>query len=256
MNAVHMDGHPVTAGRHIVLMDLDGAVLDSSVQHALAWQEALSSCGSRPSQNEILAHIAQHGPGSMPPVLSREHLRVYGEAVQAMYRAIYARYYLPVVRPMPEAVELIQDLKRQGLRVAVTSTGPAAVMAIALERLGLGTWVDATVTQDDLNSRQPNRYRVALDKLRASVEEAVVIGTMVYSLRAARQAGLPFIAVGPPAPPYPDWVEAGAVASFADYAVLRASLHHLLPASAPEVWLARSSGQGQRMLHSQPRVVA
>ncbi|MER3459492.1 MAG: hypothetical protein C4309_13455, partial [Chloroflexota bacterium] len=163
MNAVRVDEHPVTAVRHIVLMDLDGAVLDSSVQHALAWQEAFSPCGFRPSQHQILAHIAQHGPESMPPGLSREHLRVYGEAVRAMYRAIYTRYYLPVVRPVSEAVDLIQDLKQQGLQVAVTSTGSATVMAIALERLGLSAWVDATVTQDDLNGGQPDRYRAALD---------------------------------------------------------------------------------------------
>lgn len=256
MNAVHGDEHPVTAVRHIVLMDLDGAVLDSSVQHALAWQEAFSPCGFRPSQQQVLAHIAQHGPESMPPGLSREHLRVYGEAVRAMYRTIYMRYYLPVVRPVPEAVDLIQDLKQQGLRVAVTSTGPAAVMATALARLGLNAWVDATVTQDDLNSGQPDRYWVALDKLRASVEDAVVIGTTVYSLRAARRAGLPFIAVGPPMPPYQTWAEAGAVASFADYAALRANLRHLLPASAPDAWLTQPVEQRQQLLHPQPRVVA
>lgn len=256
MNAVRVDEHPVTAVRHIVLMDLDGAVLDSSVQHALAWQEAFSPCGFRPSQHQILAHIAQHGPESMPPGLSREHLRVYGEAVRAMYRAIYTRYYLPVVRPVPEAVDLIQDLKQQGLQVAVTSTGPATVMATALERLGLSAWVDATVTQDDLNGGQPDRYRAALDKLRASVEEAVVIGATLYSLRAARRADLPFIAAGPPVPPYQTWAEAGVMASFADYAALRAGLHHLLPASAPDAWLTQPARQRQRVLHPQPRVVA
>jgi beta-phosphoglucomutase-like phosphatase (HAD superfamily) len=256
MDAAHFDERSVTAGRHIVLMDLDGALLDSSVQHALAWQEALSSCGYRPSQKEVLLFIAQNGPEIMPPLLSRDNLRTYGEAVRAMYRAIYVRSYLPTVRPLPEAMELIHDLKMQGLRVAIASTGRALVTIAALERLGLRELVDATVAADDLSSRRPDRDRVALDKLNALPEEAVVIGATLYSLRVARRLDLPFIAVGSPIPPYDNWIEAGAVMSFADHPGLRAHLRHLLPTSAPDAWLARTKDQEQRLPYPDQRVAA
>lgn len=252
MDTAHFDERSVTAGRHIVLMDLDGALLDSGVQHALAWQEALSPCGYRPSHKELLLHIAQNGPEVMPPLLSRESLRTYGEAVWAMYRAIYARSYLPTVRPMPEAMELVHDLKAQGLRVAITSTGRAFVMATCLERLGLRELIDATVSADDLTSRQPDRYCAALSKLGAAPDEAVVIGTTLYSLRTARRLGLPFIAAGAPIPPFDDWMQAGAAVAFPHYAELRANLRHLLPTSAPEAWLARSKNQERQVSYPDP----
>ena len=239
----------VFAGRDIIIIDLDSALLDSSIQHALAWQEALAPCGYRPSLKDILLHIARSGPDVMPPVLSRERLRTYGEAIRAMYWAIYARRYRAMVWPMPGAVELVRDLKAQGLQIAVVSTGPTALMMHFLKRLGLRELIDTCVAGEDLSRSQPDPYRVALTRLGASVDKALVIGTAPYSLRAALRLGLPFVAVGPGISPYGNWAEAGAAAAFAEFAELRASLPDLLPASVPDAWL----GEHMDAVSSPPR---
>jgi pyrophosphatase PpaX len=239
MDAAHLDERLATAGRHIILMDLDGALLDSGEQHALAWQEALSAAGARPAHEEILFHNMRHGPDVMPPLLTREHLRTYGEAVRAMYQAIYVRAYLPTVRPRPEAIELVHDLKMQGLRVAITSAGRAETMATVIERFDLRSWVNVAVAVDKSEGTPADGYRLALVKLDAAPEQAIVVGATFYSLRPAQRLGLPCIAVGPPQPACEDWTEAGATMAFPSYTELRATLRHLLPTSAPDAWLPR-----------------
>jgi len=236
MDAPHDGERAVAAGRHIVMMDLDGALLDSSAQHAMAWQEALAPCGYRLSRKDALLHVAHNGPGVIPPLLSRADLRTYGEAIRAMYWAIYTRRYRTTVRPMPGAVELVHDLKARRLQVALVSTSRTALMMYFLERLGLREWIDVAVASEDLNSGQPDPYRVALARLGASSEEAVIIGAFLSALRAARRLGLPFIAVGPPISPYENWAQAGATQSFPGFAELRASPLDLLPAGAPAAW--------------------
>jgi len=181
----------------IAVLDVDGTLVDTNYQHALAWYRALRS------QGEVFPVWRIHrliGMGGDQLVAA-----LGGDDVEERIGDAARERWVEEIDPMmgetallPGARELIVALKERGHRVVLASSGKPHHVDRALDLLDARDLADAWTTSDDVERTKPapDLLHVALEKLGEPVDApSVVIGDSVYDVEAAKNAGMPAIVV-------------------------------------------------------------
>jgi HAD superfamily hydrolase (TIGR01509 family) len=173
------------------LFDLDGTLVDSVYQHVLAWREALEDTGIELAVWTIHRRIGMSGG-----LLLNALLRETGQAVTAeqadrlrkLHAEAYARY-LPQVRPLPGARELLTHLTEASVPWAIATSGRIESAQPALDMLGIPAGVPI-VTRDQVQYAKPDPdlFLAAADRLGVDIGNSIVVGDSVWDLLAARRA--------------------------------------------------------------------
>ena len=173
------------------LFDLDGTLVDSVYQHALAWREALERAGISLSVWRIHRRIGMSG-GLLINALLREMGRQVtpdeSERLAKLHAEEYARL-VGQVRPLPGARELLEYLTRAGVPWSIATSGWRKSAQPALDMLGVGPDVPV-ITRDQVRYAKPDPdlFVAAAQGLGVSIESSVVVGDSVWDLLAARRA--------------------------------------------------------------------
>jgi HAD superfamily hydrolase (TIGR01509 family) len=179
------------------LFDLDGTLVDSVYQHVLAWREALEETGIPLSVWRIHRRIGMSG-GLLVNALVRETGHVLSDAeVKAVHERHAAAYrrYLPQVRALPGARELLEMLTNERVPWAIATSGLIESARPALDLLHLPANA-AIITRDQVAHAKPDPdlFRAAAERISVPLEQSVVVGDSVWDLLAARRA--PALGVG------------------------------------------------------------
>jgi HAD superfamily hydrolase (TIGR01509 family) len=172
------------------VFDLDGTLIDSVYQHALAWREALEGVGMELSVWRIHRRIGMSG-GLTVAELSREIGvtldRDRAEQLDRLHVEAFARRR-DEVRPLPGADSLLQALTENDVRWAIATSGrnrPAreALGCIAVEP-------EILITRDDVARAkpEPDLFLAAAERLDVRPEDTYVVGDSVWDLLAAQRA--------------------------------------------------------------------
>jgi HAD superfamily hydrolase (TIGR01509 family) len=181
----------------IAVLDVDGTLVDSNYQHALAWYRALRSMG------EIFPVWRLHrliGMGGDQLVLSlggeeleerigEEARKRQGEEVDQL---------IGEVAPLPGARDLLLAIKERGHRLVLASSGQQRHVDFALDLLDARGIADAWTSSADAEKTKPapDLLQVALQKLGAPEDaDSVMVGDSVWDVEAAKNAGMPAIVV-------------------------------------------------------------
>jgi HAD superfamily hydrolase (TIGR01509 family) len=181
----------------IAVLDVDGTLVDSNYQHALAWYRAFRSLEETFPVWRIHRRIGMGGD-RLVAALGGDDLeaRIGDEA-----RARWVREADPLmaeVAPLPGARELIEALKNRGHRAVLASSGKPHHVERALDLLDVRDLVDGWTTSADVESTKPapDLLFVALEKIGEPRDApSVVVGDSVYDVEAAKTAGMPAIVV-------------------------------------------------------------
>lgn len=97
----------------------------------------------------------------------------------------------------PGAVETLRKLRGRGLKIGIVTNNGRAGTELTLKRYQLAGFFDAVVTRDDCEEMKPDGgpVRKVLTEMRVPPEEAILVGDGVMDIMAAREAGLPSVAV-------------------------------------------------------------
>jgi beta-phosphoglucomutase len=176
-----------------VLFDMDGVLIDSYRAHFESWlrvarehsrdyTEAQFAAGFGRTSREVIAEQWQREP------LSDERIAEIDRRKEALFREIISGDF----PAMDGAVELIESLVRAGFRVAVGSSGPAANVRLAIERLGVGRLLSATVTGDDVKRGKPDPqvFLIAAERMSVPPSRCVVVEDAPVGVEAARRGGM------------------------------------------------------------------
>jgi beta-phosphoglucomutase-like phosphatase (HAD superfamily) len=136
-----------------LIFDLDGTLVDTVYAHVFAWQRALAEAGLPIDGWRIHRRIGMSG-GLFTRAVARELARPLTpseiEAIQARHGHLF-RELIPERRPLPEAVELLAELRTAGVPFGIATSGrrPAS-----LEALGLGSET-VVVERGDVERAKP-----------------------------------------------------------------------------------------------------
>ncbi|HEX8753839.1 MAG TPA: HAD family hydrolase [Solirubrobacterales bacterium] len=178
-----------------VVLDVDGTLVDTNYQHALAWHRALRRHGYGAQLWEIHRHIGMGGDQIVAALIGEEGEERAGEEIRASEGEIYGEM-ISEVQAMDGARELLADLHEEGLAVILASSAKQEEVEHYLDLLDARELVDGWTTAADVERTKPHPDLVhaALEKS-GNDGEAVMIGDSTWDVRAAEAAGLPTLAV-------------------------------------------------------------
>jgi HAD superfamily hydrolase (TIGR01509 family) len=213
-----------SAPRPGVLLDVDGTLLDTNYLQVLAWWRAFRDTG-HPEVSMADCHRAI-GIGSAELVT---HLLGDGADDVEEVMAAKERRYEPLrelVVPFPRVDELLAACRDRGLAVVLATSGEESDLEWMVPAIGGEDVVDGATTSADVESAKP-----APDLLQTAVADhgldparTVAVGDTVWDVRAARDAGLPCIALTCGGISRAELVEEGADEVYDDPADLLADL--------------------------------
>lgn len=209
--------------RAAAIIDVDGTLIDSNYQHAIAWFRAFRDDGITVPIWRIHRHIGMGGDQLVGAVAGEEAERDHGDSLRGgegeHYRALVSE-----VRPFAGSGDLLSGLAARGCPVVLASSAREDEIRHYVDLLGAEDDIDGYTTSDDVDRTKPDPDLVhaALEKVTA--DEAVMIGDSTWDIEAARRAGLDTLAVLTGGFSRAELEEAGALTVYESVAHLAADL--------------------------------
>jgi phosphoglycolate phosphatase len=187
-----------------VLFDLDGTLLDTAADIALALNRTMLEYGCAAlAENEVRRMIGRGSPILIERAASFQG-RTIDDATQAAMVERFFHYYGELeksnedrAQPYTGAAEALHAMHDANLRTAVVTNKQHRFAAALLERLGLAGWVDVVVGGDTCARRKPDPQPLffACASLQVRPSESLMVGDSVNDVQAARAAGIPVVCV-------------------------------------------------------------
>jgi HAD superfamily hydrolase (TIGR01549 family) len=206
---------PLTA-----IFDIDGTLVDTNYQHALAWYRAFRSEQITIPIWQIHRAIGIGSDRVVQMLAGEEVARSLGDKLQDAQSPFYDEM-LAEVQPMEGAHELLRDLKQAGYRIVLASSATADEAEHYIELLEAGDYVDGYTTSEDVQESKPEPDIVTAALAKAGGSDGVMVGDSTWDCQAATRAGLPCIGVLTGGFSEPELTEAGATVVFDSVAHLR-----------------------------------
>ena len=173
-----------------VILDVDGTLVDSNDAHAQAWSDTLKEAGLQIGSEAVRPLVGMGSDKLLPKLTDIEADSEQGKQLVGRRKEIFAKEYLPSVRPFPHANELLARMRADGLQLVVATSASEEELTGLLRALG-AEWLkeDATSSSDAERSKpDPDIVRVAVDKAGVGPERCVMLGDTPYDVEAAARS--------------------------------------------------------------------
>jgi HAD superfamily hydrolase (TIGR01509 family) len=211
------------------LLDVDGTLIDSNYQHALAWYRAFRRQGIVLPVWRVHRAIGMGGDQLVPALAGEKVDKEQGDEIRETRDPIY-KELLSEVEPLHGGHELIVDLKERGMRVVLASSSPMDELEHYLELLDAEDLADAWTTKEEVEATKPapDLVHAALEKAGVEADRAVMVGDTRWDVEAAAKAGVETLCVMTGGWSKQELREAGASAVFESVDELRRRLDETL----------------------------
>jgi HAD superfamily hydrolase (TIGR01509 family) len=205
------------------LLDVDGTLIDTNYQHAVAWYRAFRRHGIVLPLWRIHRAVGMGGDQLVPALAGEETERERGDEIRADRETLYEEL-IGEVEPFHGSREILVDLKERGLVVVLASSAPMEELEHYLELIEARDLADGWTTKEDVEASKPAPDLVAAALEKAGTEEALMIGDTRWDIEAAEKVGVATVCVVTGGWSRQELEEAGAVAVFESVDELRERL--------------------------------
>jgi HAD superfamily hydrolase (TIGR01549 family) len=205
------------------ILDVDGTLVDTNYQHAVAWYRAFRDNGIVLPVWRIHRHIGMGGDQLVAALTDEQTDRDKGEEIRDAEKGHYSEL-IGEVETLEGSRELIEDLKQRGHAVVLASSAPQDDIDHYLDLLDARELADGWTTSDDVEATkpEPDLVRAAVEK--AGGGDAVMLGDSTWDFEACKRAGVPAIGVLTGGFSEQELRDAGAVAVFTELSEVREQL--------------------------------
>ena len=215
----------------IAIFDVDGTLVDTNYQHALAWYRAFRRYDLTFPVWRLHRGIGMGGDQFVPSIAGERVEQEHGSDLRSAWAEEYDAMIGEVV-PFEGARELLVEVKRRGFRLVLASSGKAHQVDHYLDLLDGKEIAEAWTTSDDVEQTKPapDLVKVAIDKVGGG--EAVMLGDSPYDCQAAAKLGVATLTLRTGGFSPEELKEAGAAAVYESLVDLRDALDTTALASA------------------------
>jgi len=209
----------------IAILDIDGTLVDTNYQHALAWFRAFLAHDIVLPLWRIHRHIGMGGDQVVKALCGERVERELGEQIRAEEGERYSEL-IDEVRTMEGSRELIGALKERGHTVVLASSAKQGEVDHYLDLLDARSLADGWTTSADVEATkpEPDLVHAALELAGDRPGPAVMVGDTPWDVKAAQAADVQTIAVVTGGFSAEQLREAGAAAVYESVAELRERL--------------------------------
>jgi len=176
------------------LLDVDGTLVDSNYQHAIAWYRAFRDHDLTPAVWRIHRHIGVGGDQMVSRVAGDEVEERLGDAIRESEGRFYGEL-IGEVQPFDGARALLVELGERGHPCVLASSAKAQETEHYVELLGAGDLIEGYTTSADVEATKPSPDLVGAAMRTAGELSAVMIGDSVWDVEAASRAEVKTVAV-------------------------------------------------------------
>jgi phosphoglycolate phosphatase-like HAD superfamily hydrolase len=177
----------------VLLLDIDGTLVDNTAQHIAAWREAFAALGLEVDDETLRRQIGKGGDLYVRAVAGEQWEQRHGDAARKRHGEAYKRR-LAEVRPVPGVREFLEGIRTLEIRpVLATSSNPDEVAA-NLSVIGARPEDFLIVDRDDIETSKPapDVFAIALKRSGARPDGAVAVGDTRWDAQSATMIGVVF----------------------------------------------------------------
>jgi HAD superfamily hydrolase (TIGR01509 family) len=177
------------------LLDLDGTLVDTNYQHAIAWFRAFRDHGVVLPIWRLHRHIGMGGDQLVAAVAGKEADRQIGDAVRHDHGRHF-RALIGEVTLMPDARRLIEVLHRRDAAVVLASSAEEEDLKHFRSMLDADDLLAGATSSADVESSKPapDLIHAALEKV-PRADRSVLVGDSTWDCEAAQRAGVASVAL-------------------------------------------------------------
>ena len=178
-----------------VVLDIDGTLVDTNYQHAIAWHRAFRAHGYAVQVWKIHRHIGMGGDQLVEALIGEQGETEDGDAIREAEGDAYGEL-IGEVEAMHGASELLRELSDDGFSTILASSAKPEEVEHYIELLDAGDLVEGWTSAGDVERTKPHP-----DLVHAAIEKAggerpaVMVGDSTWDVKAAERAGIPTLAV-------------------------------------------------------------
>jgi len=238
----HASGR-LRAAMTVVILDVDGTLVDTNYQHALAWYRAFRDHGIVLPIWRLHRHIGMGGDQLITSLTGADVEHRLGDRIRSREAECYGEM-IDEVEAMKGASELLEDVHERGHTVVLASSAKQFEIEHYIDLLGARQLADGWTSASDVQATkpQPDLVNAALERAHASPKEATMIGDSPWDVQAAKRAGVQTIAVMTGGFSKEELCQAGAIEVCESVAELRFALPHTSLRAIPRRCEARGGG--------------
>ena len=180
----------------VVLFDFDGTFADTGEGMFESIQYAVKSLGFDPLDGETLRRFVG------PPVFESFMRELGVDAEKAdyavtKYREAYAEIGIFKFRIYEGILDLLRELKENGISVGIASAKPQKFIVRIVAHLGIGEWVDYISSPAD-DKADPSKVKLinqAVSALKAEKSRVLMVGDRHFDISGANGSGVDSVGV-------------------------------------------------------------
>jgi HAD superfamily hydrolase (TIGR01549 family) len=176
------------------VFDVDGTLVDTNYQHALAWYRAFRGFDIVLPVWRLHRAIGMGGDNLVAHVAGDDVEERLGSQLRDAWEKEF-NSMVPEVSAFADARDLLADVKDRGFKLVLASSGKSAHTRHFLDLLDGTDIADAWTTSDDVRASKPAPDLVSVAMEKVGGTRGVMIGDSVWDAIAAREVGVPTIAV-------------------------------------------------------------
>jgi len=190
--------------KNVLLFDLDGTLVDSVPDLALAVNQMLIELGLSAYSQDIIRGWVGNGANilvqralsgdaeistDLDELLIKRGLEIFYQTYQS-FNCIETRLY-------PEVLDTLTELKQRGYRLAIITNKPERFIAPIVDGLGLNGLFELIIGGDTLEKRKPDPLPLhyACQQLSVNTDQCVMIGDSKNDILAAKAANMQSVAL-------------------------------------------------------------
>jgi beta-phosphoglucomutase len=179
-----------------VVWDLDGVIVDSADAHNKSWVMMAQRYGVPYDPDNDFARIfGRHNNdiiSSMWNVTEQATIDEMADVKESSFRGAAA-----ALKPLPGVVALVKALREAGWKQAIGSSAPIKNVQALLDATGLGEYMDAISSGNDVTEGKPNPqvFLLAFERIGADPRNGVVVEDAPAGVQGGRRAEAAVLAV-------------------------------------------------------------
>jgi phosphoglycolate phosphatase len=187
--------------QQFVLFDLDGTLVDSAPDLTGALNHTMAQIGVPLVDEASVRHMV--GFGALRLIeqgLEAGGVTLNSDEIAAAFRIFldhYGDHAADLTKAFPGTDAALQQLKGQGAVMGVCTNKPQMLSDKVLNLLSLDHYFDAVIGADTVVNRKPHADHIhaTLDAIGGDPARAIMVGDSATDIDAAKNAGIPSIAV-------------------------------------------------------------
>lgn len=175
-----------------VIFDVDGTLVDSNDAHAQSWVDTFKEAGYNVPFEKVRPLIGMGGDKLLPATIGVSPDSEEGKKLGERRGKIFRSKYLPHLRPLPGARELVLRVKRDGLKPIVATSAKDDELKALLKAAHVDDLMEEKATASDAKRSKPDPdiVQAAIGESGLPKKELVMIGDTPYDVEAATRAGV------------------------------------------------------------------